>query len=115
MDIKQLLTAAIAIGAGNAVPIDSSKLVNGAIPILIHGEVGPVEAEIEIQGTIATQSEVDLGTCNWEAIEGGLFRKETATALIAPFSHIRANVVAYTCGTISIRTGISSGLMPVNP
>lgn len=115
MEIKQLLTAVTVVGAGNAVAIDTDKLVNGAIPILIYGGIGAIAAEIEIQGTIATNAEVAAGTCNWEVIEGGIFREEIATALIAPFSHIRANITSYTNGTISIRTGISRGLIFVGP
>ena len=92
-----------ATGSGSPLEIGDFRLMNGAIPILLHGTFS---ATIEIQATIALNDDVVLGNCNWVTIEGGTFTDEVATALFAPFTHIKGYVSSYTSGTINLKVGI---------
>ena len=94
------LCTATGTGAGSPVAIPAARMLVGSIPIHVSGTfVGTVAVE----GTIATQSEVDGLTAVWTQIEGGSFTTPTLTAVFTAPTHIRANVTAYTSGTINIK------------
>ena len=101
MEIVQLLHNTHADADGQAKPIGDFRLINGPIAFLIYGP--NINATINIQGTIATQDEVNDGTANWVTVEGGSFTEEKATALFVQFTHMRAQVDSYSAGTISVR------------
>lgn len=103
MDVYTLISANAATITGNPVKIGDYRLINGAIPFLIYGEDATITATINIQGTVATDAEVSAGTAKFITIDGGSFTSQAATALIAQFSHIRAQISSYSAGTISVR------------
>ncbi len=101
MDVKQLLLDVTSDANGAPVKIGDYRGINGPIPFLIYGS--GISATINIQGTIATDDEVAAATCTWITIDGGDFTTEKATALFAPFTHVRGQVTSYSAGTISMR------------
>ncbi len=116
MHIRQLLSATAGTVTGTPVRIDWTRNINGGVPITISHEVGPlVNVRIEIQGAIATQAEVALGTANFETIEGGIFTKEGAYGVVMVYPYMRAVITRHTRGTVSIRLAESVGLMPITP
>ena len=103
MKIYELLNAAAATGEGDSVAIKGYRTQEGYIPIQIFGTfVGTVILE----GTIAPETDVTAGTATWSEIKGARFGSAACTALVCPFTHIRANVLSYTSGSISVRVQI---------
>jgi hypothetical protein len=101
-----LLIDSVATGAGTHVAVGDFRLMNGAIPILLYGGSAGFVATVGIQGTIALPDDANSGNCKWITIEGGEFTEETASALFAPFTHLRGYVSAYTSGTINLKIGL---------
>jgi len=116
MHIRQLLAATSGTTTGTPIKLDWDRLMNGGVPLTISREISPlVNVKIEIQGAIATQAEVALGTANFENVEGGAFTKEGAYALVVHFPYIRAVIYRHTKGTVSIRVIKYRGLLHVSP
>lgn len=102
MEIINLLSNAISSEVGSAISIGDFRMINGPIPIHIYGE--NIAATIEIQGTLAIQEDVNISasTATFTTIENGTFYVKTLTALFAPVTHLRANISAYTSGTVNV-------------
>jgi hypothetical protein len=103
MDVIQLLSLATGSRIGPTVPIGDFRLINGPIPIHIYGD--NIVATVEIQGTLATQGDVNISSSDatFTTIENGSFTAKTITALFSQVSHIRAYVSSYTSGTVGVR------------
>jgi len=100
--IVKLLDGATGTGAGSPFPIDPAMTRNGgSIPIVI---TGITVATVILQATISTQAEVEEGTAVWATVSQGSWTADIADGLFTPFSHIRGNVLAYTSGTITMKT-----------
>lgn len=99
VQIEQLLLNAEDETVGNALSLGDYIIMRGALPIQIYGTF---EGHVDIEGTISTQEEIDLGTAEWYVLENGVFTASELTALFAAPSHIRANA-HLTDGSVSVR------------
>jgi len=98
--VTQLVNAATGTGAEPAVKVDERRIDHGYIALQVYGTfVGTVD----IQGTIATQQEIDEGTAVWSNITSATFSAPTCTKLDTAYPWIRGNVSGYTSGTINVR------------
>lgn len=100
MDIHVLLDGVTGTGAGTPVKINEKRIISGPIPFQLSGIT---TATVVVEGTIATQAEVDAGTAVWEILVNGSFTSDTADGILTAFPYIRGNVTAYTAGTITAK------------
>ena len=97
--LATLLPAVSAAGPGYPVACPQ-ELPGKSVGIQVSGTfVGTVILE----GTIATQAEVNGATAAWTAITGASWTVPALASLTLAYTHIRANVTAYTSGSITVR------------
>lgn len=94
-----LLVAKAATGAGN--PVACPPEIN-QWPMGVE-VFGTFVGTVILEGTIATQAEVNGSTATWLPITGASWTTPTLAQITAPYTHIRANVTAYTSGSINAR------------
>lgn len=94
-----LLVAKGSTGAGN--PVACPPEVN-QWPMAIE-VFGTFVGTVILEGTIATQAEVNAGTATWLPITGASWTVPTLAAITCPVSHLRANVTAWTSGAVNVR------------
>ena len=100
MQIVTLASAATATGAGATRILDERRMDNGPIPLQISGTfVGTVKLE----GSISTEQEINESTAVWSPINGGEWTTPTCDSLFCSFPYIRANVTAFTSGSITVK------------
>ena len=101
-NIVVLLDAVGATGPGPIVRMDINiTRQGGSIPILLSGVI---TATVQLEGTIATDYDINKNLAVFEAISNAVWTADTADGLFTPFTHIRANVVSWTAGTITMKT-----------
>ncbi|GEM_PF-5751324 len=97
--LQNLLVAANATGPGNPVAL-APEMTRKPLGLEVFGTfVGTVILE----GTIATQAEVNGATASWAAIPTASWTTPALANLTTPYTHVRANVTAYTSGAINVR------------
>lgn len=94
-----LLSGAAATGPGQAIPCPPE---NNICPTGIE-VFGTFVGTVVLEATIATQAEVNASTAVWQAVTGASWTAPAITSMSTPWSHIRANVTAYTSGAINVR------------
>jgi len=100
--IRTLINGATAPMTGEPLRLDPAFWKEGgSLPILISGII---TATVTLEATIATDTEVDNGTAKWETISLAVWTADICDGLFTPFTHIRGRVIAYTAGTIFMRT-----------
>ena len=95
MEVKTLLSAVTAAGAGTAVQPPTGSGANYArkFPLIVSGiTTATVTIQVSLDGTI------------WEDLSA--ITADVATSVDVTFNWIRANVTAYTSGTITVQLGV---------
>ena len=107
MHIHTLLDGVTAIGASDPIKVADILRVHQSdidhIPIHIYGTF---TATVKIEGTLSTDEEIENGTAQFTQITGMAFTSPALTSINEAFSHIRANVTAYTSGSIFVKAGL---------
>ena len=104
VSIVNLLDGVTSAVAGVPLPLDKNIWKGGgSLPILISGISGDT---VTLEGTIATQYEVDNGTVVWATISYASWTANVADGLFTPYTHIRGRCTVYSAGTITMRTCI---------
>jgi len=96
MEIRTLINAATGNTTGDALRLDTRRQTLGAIVVHVFGTF---TATGSIQGTIATQQEVDEGTAVWSTICGATWTQASVDALFIAPTHIRGVVSGWSAGT----------------
>jgi hypothetical protein len=103
-NVYTLLSAVATTGAGSPVKVDPNRVaLGGPIPIQISGVT---TATVVIQATLASAQAVREGTATWENITDASWTADCLDVLSAVFPWIRANVTAFTSGTITVKAFI---------
>jgi len=106
MEVYQLCTASVATGAGTTFKLPGHRIALGSIPVQVYTtQATAFVGTVKLQGTIATDDEVTLGTNRWTYLRNASWTTETIDALFAQVTHIRSYITAYTSGAISVRLG----------
>ena len=106
MEIIQLCNNLCKEGVGHAVKLPGARIQQGPIPVQIYSnEDSPFAATVYIEGTIASDEEVNSGNVKWSVIGGAIWTAPTLDALFAQPTHIRVRISEYVSGSISIRIG----------
>ena len=101
MEIVQLCKDISEDTVGRIVKLQGSRMEQGPIPVQVYtNDDSPFAATIEIEGTIASDTEVDAGTAVWSVIGGASWTHPTLDALFAQPTHIRAKVRRNDCRNI---------------
>jgi len=100
MNVITLLNGVTATGAGQVIDINPKRLINGYVPFML---TGITTATVELQVTMNTKAEIDAGTATWQTLANGTFVEDTAEAIVVAFPFMKANVTAYTAGTITAK------------
>lgn len=97
---QALLSAAGATGAGPdyAIPLPECNWQKMGVEVQ-----GTFVGTVILEGTIATQAEVNALTAVWLPLAGASWTVPTLTGVDAPVTHVRANVTAYTSGAITVK------------
>ena len=100
--IHNLLNNATSTVTGNPLKLDVGIMRGGgSIPIVISGIT---TATVILEGTVATDLQVENGSAMWEKINLAEWTADVADGLFTPFTHIRGRVTAYTAGNIYMKT-----------
>jgi hypothetical protein len=106
MEIIQLCKDFSGDGVGRVVKLVGSRIENGPIPIQIYtNEDIPFSATVRLEGTIATEDEINANNVIWSPIGGALWTEPTLDALFVQPTHIRCRITEYVSGSVSIRLG----------
>lgn len=97
--LQNLLVAKGTTGAGN--PLNLSPEYCG-LPLGVE-VFGTFTGTVILEGTIASQAEVNAATAVWLPITGASWTAQTLASITAPYTHIRANVTAITGGAVNVR------------
>jgi len=100
MNIIKLLNGVTATGDGKIIALDPKRVINGPVAFQLSGIT---TATVILLSTIATQQEVDEETAVWTTLKSGTFTSDTAECIIVSFPFLKANVSAYTVGTITAK------------
>ena len=104
-NIYTLLDGVTATGAGGAVKLTQKR--TNIFPSSIHVSGIVAGDVVSIEGTIATEAEIDAGTCTWTEINGGSFTADSLDSIATNFSGIRANLTANAGGgTVTVKIEI---------
>lgn len=97
---QTILNAAAVVGHGAAYAFPLPECNWQKLGVQVQGTfVGTAVLE----GTIATQAEVNALTAVWAPITGASWTGPGIAGVETPFTHIRANVTAWTSGAITMR------------
>jgi hypothetical protein len=96
---QNLLAAATATGAGSPAQC-APELAWKPTGIQVFGTF---TGTVILEGTIATKDEIDGATAVWTPVSGASWTAAGIASLTLPYTHIRANVTAYTNGSINVR------------
>ena len=102
ISIVKLLDGVTSAVAGPPLAVDKNFWKGGgSLPIIISGIAGDT---VTLEGTVATQYEINNGTAAWATISSASWTADVADGLFTPFTHIRGRVTAYAAGTITMKT-----------
>lgn len=67
---------------------------------------GIIDSNVVLEATISSDNDVLLGVAKWAQIVNGSFTEDVCDGIFTSFSHIRAKVLSYNSGTITVTVGL---------
>jgi len=102
--VYQLCSASAATGAGSTIKMDGWRMGLGPIAVQIYTtQATAFVGTVKLQGSIATELEVQAGTEHWSDVNGAGWSAEMIDALFIKTPYMRTFVSSWTSGEISVR------------